>query len=422
MRVAVVGGGISGLLAARELAREHEVWLFERAPRAGGHAYTVEIEEPGSGRFPVDLGFLVYNRRNYPIFSRFLDELGVETAPSSMGFAVEETASGFLLSGDRPSALLARRANLVDPRFWRVVVGQRRFAESGAQELASPSSCSLGEFAEAARLPRDFVRLYLLPMAGAIWSMPPERCLDFPAAALLAFFRNHGLLTLADRPAWRTVAGGSRRYVERATAALEATGRVRLLLGARVERIVRPTGGGVELLGVGERLRFDRAVLALHSDQALALLGDPSPVEREVLGAIRYRDNDVLLHDDHSMLPRLERGWASWNVRLDDPRSPIGVTYLLNKLQPLPTTRPWCVTLNRSEAIDPARVRHRVTFAHPQFDAAALAAQRRWTEISGARDTFYAGAYWRHGFHEDGAWSGVRAAEAVAASARADAA
>ena len=415
MRIAVVGAGIAGLYAARELAREHEVWLFEREPRAGGHASTVDVEE-GERSFPVDLGFLVYNRRNYPLFSRLLDELGVETAPSSMGFSVEEPASGFLLSGDRLGSLLARRRNLVDSRFWRVIAGQLRFARAGRRELEATSGRTLGEFAAAVGLPADFVRLYLLPMAGAIWSMPPARCLDFPAAALLAFFRNHGLLTLADRPAWRTVAGGSRRYVEALLRDLKGLG-VRVLLGTAVDRLARPSGGGVELTVGGGALGFDRALVALHSDRALATLADPTPAEREVLGAIRYRDNEVVLHDDRRALPRLERAWASWNVRLDDAGAPIGVTYLLNKLQPLPTATPWCVTLNRSAAIDPARIRHRVVFGHPQFDAAALAAQGRWAEISGPRDTFYAGAYWRHGFHEDGAWSGARAAAAVAASA-----
>jgi predicted NAD/FAD-binding protein len=413
LRIAVIGGGVAGLFAARQLAtRGHAVTLFERERWAGGHARTVEIED-GGRRFPVDLGFLVYNERNYPLFSRLLDELGVATAPSSMGFAVEDPASGFLLSGDRAAALFARRRNLVDPRFWRVAAGQLAFARAGRRELDSGRLRPLSELAAEARLPRDFVALYLLPMAGAIWSMPPADVLDFPAATLVRFFDNHGLLTLADRPAWRTVLGGSRRYVE----ALIARSRFRLLAGARVTALGRPAGGGVELVVDGERLGFERAVVATHADQALALLADPSAAEREVLGALRYRDNEVVLHDDESLLPP-PRARASWNVRLGDGAAGIGVTYLLNKLQPLPAARPWCVTLNRTGEIDPDRIRHRVVFAHPQLDAAALRAQQRWAEISGPRDTFYAGAAWRHGFHEDGAWSGERAAAAVHASAR----
>jgi predicted NAD/FAD-binding protein len=413
LRIAVVGGGIAGLVAARELAGSgHAVTLFEREPRAGGHARTVEVDEDGR-RFPVDLGFLVYNERNYPRFTRLLGELGVATAPSSMGFAVEDPASGFLLSGDRPAALFARRRNLVDPRFWRVAAGQLAFARAGRRELASGRLRPLAEFAAAARLPRDFVGLYLLPMAGAIWSMPPADVLDFPAAALVRFFDNHGLLTLTDRPAWRTVLGGSRRYVE----ALVSGSRFRLVCGARVAALRRPADGGVELVVDGERVGFERAVVATHADQALALLADPSPAEVEVLGAFRYRDNEVVLHDDESLLPP-PRARASWNVRLGDAGAGIGVTYLLNKLQPLPAARAWCVTLNRTGEIDPARIRHRVVFAHPQLDGAALRAQERWAEISGPRDTFYAGAAWRHGFHEDGAWSGARAAAAVHASAR----
>ncbi|GMU66771.1 MAG: amine oxidase [Acidobacteriota bacterium] len=417
MRIAVVGGGIAGLVAARELARAgHGVTLFERERRPGGHAATVEVEDAGV-RFPVDLGFLVYNERNYPLFARLLAELGVATAPSSMGFAVEDPATGFLLSGDRAGALFARRRNLVDPRFWRVAAGQLAFARAGRRELAAGRLRPLAELVREARLPRDFVELYLLPMAGAIWSMAPADVLDFPAAALVRFFDNHGLLTLLDRPAWRTVAGGSRRYVE----ALVATSGFALAAGARVTAVRRPAGGGVELAVDGERLGFHRLVLATHADQALALLADPTPVEREVLGAFRYRDNEVVLHDDASLLPP-PRARASWNVRLGGDDAGIGVTYLLNKLQPLPVTRPWCVTLNRTAEIDPARIRHRTVFAHPQLDRAAIEAQGRWREISGPRDTFYAGAAWRYGFHEDGAWSGVRAAAAADASVRAAAA
>jgi predicted NAD/FAD-binding protein len=413
LKIAVVGGGIAGLVAARALAGSgHRVTLFEREPRAGGHARTVEVDEDGC-RFPVDLGFLVYNERNYPRFSRLLAELGVATAPSCMGFAVEDPATGFLLSGDRGAALFARRRNLIDPRFWRVAAGQLAFARAGRRELAADRLRPLSEFAAAARLPRDFVELYLLPMAGAIWSMPPADVLDFPAATLVRFFDNHGLLTLVDRPVWRTVLGGSGRYVE----ALVRSSRFALRCGARVSALRRPADGGVELTVDGERLGFERAIVATHADQALALLADPTPAEREVLGALRYRDNEVVLHDDESLLPP-PRSRASWNVRLGDGRSGIGVTYLLNKLQPLPARRAWCVTLNRCAEIDPARIRHRVVFAHPQLDAAAIRAQARWAEISGPRDTFYAGAAWRYGFHEDGAWSGERAAAAVDASAR----
>jgi predicted NAD/FAD-binding protein len=418
VRVAVVGAGVAGLVAARELARAHEVVLLERAGRAGGHAHTVEVEEPGIGRFAVDLGFLVYNEPNYPTLTRLFRELGVETAPSSMSFAVHDPASGFLLSGDRLGGLLARRRNLVDRRFWAIALGQLRFARRGRRALRAGFDGTIAEFARSAGLPWEFVQLYLLPIAGAIWSMPPGRILDFPAATLLRFFANHGLLTLLDRPAWRTVAGGSRRYVER----LVESARFQLVTGAAVERLRRSWLGGVELSVGGERLRFDRALLALHSDQALALLAEPTAAEREILGAIRYRENEAVLHDDPSLLPP-PAGRASWNVRLAAPERDgaaekgIAITYLLNKLQPLPAQRPWCVTLNRAAEIDPARVRQRVVFAHPQFDRAAIAAQARWSEIDGTGGVHYAGAYWRYGFHEDGAWSGARAAQALAAAA-----
>ena len=415
MRIAVVGAGVAGLVAARALTREHEVTVFEAAPRAGGHAYTVEVEEPGvrgpAGRFPVDLGFLVYNERTYPVLTQLFAELGVASAPSKMGFAVHDPATGFVLSGDRLGGLLARGRNLVDSRFWAVASGQLRFARRGARALADGVDGTVRDFVRDARLPRAFVDLYLRPMAGALWSMPTGDALDFPAAALLRFFENHGLLTLLDRPAWRTVAGGSRRYVE----ALVARSGFDLRTGARVDRLERREGG-VELLVGGERLRFERALFALHADQALALLAEPSEPEREILGSVRFRENETVLHDDERLLPPA-RARASWNVRLgDDPAEGIAITYLLNKLQPLPSSRPWCVTLNRTNEIDPARIRHRVSFAHPQFDLAALAAQARWGEIDGRHGVHFAGAYWRYGFHEDGAWSGLRAAGAIAAA------
>jgi len=413
VKIAVVGAGISGLAAAWELAGRHEVHVFEAAPRAGGHAYTVEVEERGL-RFPVDMGFIVYNERNYPGFCRLLDELGVETAESSMGFSASDSATGFEYSGETLSSLVARRANLVDPRFWAIVAGAWRFWRAGTRELASAGSRrTLGDFVRASRLPRSFVDLYLRPMAGAIWSMPTAHVLDFPASTLLTFFRQHGLLDLMDRPAWRTLRGGARRYVEAVTARLEAAG-AEIHLATPVQS-VRRLDPGVEIRAAGETVRFDQVILALHSDQALAVLADPTPAEREVLGVIRYRASDVVLHDDASLLPRRRRAWSSWNVQIGQigETEDIGITYLMNLLQPLPTTTPWCVTLNRTAAIDPSRIRHRVSFAHPQLDMAAVAAQERWSEVSGARGTHYCGAYWRYGFHEDGLWSGQRAARSV---------
>ncbi|HEY2738194.1 MAG TPA: FAD-dependent oxidoreductase [Thermoanaerobaculia bacterium] len=414
MKIAVVGAGIAGLAAAWELAGRHEVHVFETAPQAGGHAYTVEVEERGL-RFPIDMGFIVYNRRNYPGFCGLLDELGVETAESSMGFSASDPATGFEYSGENLSSLLARPANLVDPRFWGIVAGAWRFWRAGTRELESgPGHRTLGDFVRENSLPRSFVDLYLRPMAGAIWSMPTAHVLDFPAATLLTFFRQHGLLDLMDRPAWRTIRGGARRYVEAVISRLDAIGTA-FHLASPVQSI-RRLDPGVEIRAAGESVRFDQLILALHSDQALAVLADPTPVEREVLGAIRYRASDVVLHDDASLLPRRRGAWSSWNVQIGNPddSQEIGITYLMNLLQPLPTATPWCVTLNRTTAIDPSRIRHRVSFAHPQLDMAAVAAQERWSEVSGTRGTHYCGAYWRYGFHEDGVWSGQRAAQSIA--------
>ena len=330
-----------------------------------------------------------------------------------MGFSVSCPETGFEYSGERLSGLLARPANAADPRLWAVVRGQLRFARAGGDELASGRERPLADFAAAAGLPPAFLRWYLQPMAGAIWSMPPADVPAMSARTLLAFFQQHGLLDLADRPRWRTVVGGSRRYVDRLVATLPA----HLHLGTPVAR-VRRVAGGVELFAGGATTRFDHVVLALHSDQALGLLADPLPGEAAALAAIRYRDNDVLLHSDTALLPRRRAAGASWNVRADGGAG-IGVTYWMNALQPLAgATRTWCVTLNRTAAIDPAKIVHRARFAHPQLDAGAVAAQEGWEAVSGVGGVHYAGAWWRHGFHEDGMWSGVRAAAAVRAQAR----
>lgn len=424
MRVAVVGAGIAGLAAARALDRRAEVDLFEAAPRPGGHAWTVEVED-GGARHRIDIGFIVYNRRNYPVFSKLLDELGVETAPASMSFSVSCSDGGFEYGAEDLGGLFARRANWVDPRFWGIVAGQARFWRAGTRSLeaaatsAAPSPAlsparteTVDDFCRRARLPRSFVELYLLPMGGAIWSAPPGEVRSFPARTLLAFFRQHGLLKLVDRPRWRTVVGGSARYVEALVGGLRGD----VHLGTPVRRIVR-RHGRVRLELDGGHRDYDRVVLATHSDRALRLLDEPTPAERKVLGAIRYRENDVALHRDTSLLPRRRRAWAAWNVRLDGAESSgVGVTYWMNRLQPLHTPSDWCVTLNRSASVDPAAVAFRTSLAHPQLDTAAVAAQARWKEIDGTGGIHYAGAYWRWGFHEDGAWSGERAALAALAA------
>ena len=424
MKVAVVGSGIAGLSAARALDERAEVHLFEAAPRPGGHAWTVTVED-GGAEHEIDVGFIVYNRRNYPIFSDLLDELGVATAPTSMSFSVSAPSSigdgRFEYGADTLSGLLARPANLVDPRFWSIVTGQVRFWRAGERLLdeAPGSGETVGDFCRRARLPRSFVDLYLLPMGGAIWSSPPGEILDFPATTLLAFFRQHGLLKLVDRPAWRTVVGGSARYVDALLRRLRAT----VHLGTPVRRIEREPGR-VRLVTDGGDALFDRVVLATHSDRSLTLLGDGATLrEIEILGSIRYRDNDVVLHRDTSLLPRRRRAWSAWNVRLGGAdASGVGVTYWMNKLQPLATPSDWCVTLNRTERIDPGAIAFRTTLAHPRLDAAAVAAQERWGEIDGDGGVHFAGAYWRWGFHEDGAWSGERAARTALRGAASEAA
>ncbi|MEO8503607.1 MAG: FAD-dependent oxidoreductase [Acidobacteriota bacterium] len=424
MRVAVVGAGIAGLAAAHELARTPgaEVHVFDAAPRPGGHAYTVDVEENGA-TFPVDLGFIVYNEPNYPVFSRLLRDLDVETVESSMGFSVSDRGTGIEYSGENARSMLAAPGNALKPQFWSMLRDLRRFWREGDAALAAldagenPGTETLGAFCDRARLGEPFRRLFLRPMAGAIWSMPRRDIDAFPALTLLRFFHNHGLLAATGQPAWRTVRGGSRSYVTALVGTLTALG-VGVHLGAAIERVERDSRD-VTLRIAGQQSRFDEVVFACHSDTALELLGDADTNERSILGAIRYREQDVVLHCDRSLLPRHRRAWASWNVSTGGRESdPIAISYWMNRLQPLPTETPWCVTLNQSERIEPATIRHRLVFAHPQLDLGAVAAQARWSEISGHRHTHFCGAYWRYGFHEDGAWSGVRAATGIATSRR----
>ncbi|MBA3262881.1 MAG: FAD-dependent oxidoreductase [Thermoleophilaceae bacterium] len=406
MRIAIVGAGIAGLTCAHLLHPRHDITVFEADDRPGGHTRTIDVETE-AGVYGVDTGFIVFNDRNYPGFERLLERLGVESQASDMGFSVSDGRGEFEYNGSSANGLFARRSSLVRPSFHRMVRDLLRFnREAPALVGLNGSGPTLLDFLDEGGYSCEFVDRLIVPQASAVWSADPRDLRRFPASVLAEFFDNHGMFGFHGRPKWRAVAGGSSRYVDRLTAPM----RDRLRLStpiARVERFadrveVTPAGGG----GVET---FDEVILAVHSDQALAMLGDPSPAEAAVLGAIPYQPNEVVLHTDASLLPRRRRAWASWNFHLnEEPVERTTVTYHMNRLQSLTADRQFCVTLNRAHAIDPERVLSVREFSHPVFSHRALAAQRRWDEVSGLRRTHYCGAYWGYGFHEDGVQSARR--------------
>jgi predicted NAD/FAD-binding protein len=406
-RIAVVGAGIAGLTAAWLLSRRHQVVLFEKESRLGGHTHTHAVELAGR-RYAVDSGFIVFNPVHYPLFTRMLDALAVESQPTSMSFSVHEEATGFEYNASDLGGLLARRRNLFSPRFWRMLGGIRRFYREAPRLLASaPLELTLGEFLRRAGYPDDFARLHLIPMASALWSSPAERILAYPLLFVLRFMANHHMLQVGGRPPWRVVKGGSSRYIE----AMRGRWTVEERPACPVRAVTRGARG-VEVESEAGAEIFDEVVLACHSDQALALLADPSPEERDILAAIPYQRNEAVLHTDARELPRRRRCHAAWNARIPaDPVSACTVTYCMNILQSLDAPEPLCVTLNRGAALAPERVLARMVYEHPQFTVEGYAAQGRRGEIDGHRRTHYAGAYWGFGFHEDG----VRSAAQVAA-------
>ena len=440
MRIAVVGSGIAGLGSALSLTRQgHPVTLFEAARAPGGHAHTVDVTLDGR-TFPVDTGFLVFNDRTYPRLTRLFDELGVASVPSDMSFSVRNDRAGLEWAGTNLATLFAQPRNLVRPAYWRMIGDILRFnreanaldrgawtnipperaarasPHGGEAGLGRPGarmwSVTLGEYLDAQSYSQAFRDWYLVPMAAAIWSSPARDILDFPLPSFVRFCRNHGLLSIADRPQWRTVAGGSREYVGKVVARLHD-----VRVATRVTR-VRRLARGVEIdTAAHPAERFDGVVLACHSDQALALLADPSRDEARLLAAVRYQPNRVVLHTDTSLLPRSRRVWSSWNyLTADDPHGarPVAVSYLINRLQPLPTATPVIVTLNPPIEPDPRKVIAEHAYAHPLLDAAAVAAQRSIAFLQGRRSTWYAGAWLGNGFHEDGLASAESVAESVA--------
>ena len=403
MRIAIIGAGISGLVAAHLLHREHDVSVFEAADWIGGHTHTVRVEG-AEGAHDVDTGFIVMNDRNYPNFERLLAKLGVGTRASNMSFSVSD-GGDFEYSSTSLAGLFANPRHLTSPRFLRMLADVRRFQREARELLSTEDDGpSLREYLEQHSYSREFVERLIVPQAAAVWSADPRQMWTFPARFLAQFFENHGMLGLGDRPKWQTIAGGSHRYVERLIAPFSE----RVLLSQPVTAISRVADHVEVTVGAHEPRRFDRVVIATHSDQALGMLTDPSDREREILGAIPYQSNDVVLHTDRRLLPRRRRAWASWNYHLDTVGGGSSVTYHMNRLQGLEAPEELCVTLNLTERIDPTRVLGRWTYAHPVYTSAGMIAQRRRVEIDGVDRIHYCGAYWGWGFHEDGVVSAMQ--------------
>jgi predicted NAD/FAD-binding protein len=413
MKIAIVGGGVSGLVTAYLLAREHEVTVFEAGSHAGGHTNTIRVDT-ASETHHVDTGFIVFNDRNYPNFERLLNRLDVPGQPSNMSFGVSDGNGDFEYTGGSPNGLFAKRAHLVTPWFHRMIADLRRFQRSALELLAGDDSGpSVGDWLEQQRFSRPFIERLIVPQASAVWSADPGQMWSFPARFLLEFFDNHGMLGFQDRPAWRTVRGGSCRYVEALLSRFEG----RLWLDTPITRVTRADDHVLVTPRGAEPRRFDEIVLTAHADQALEILGDATPREHELLSAIPFQANEAVLHTDTAMLPRRRRAWASWNYHLTEaPGGRTTVTYHMNRLQSLTADREFCVTLNRTGEIDPAKVIATIGYAHPVFTGEGIRAQRRLHEISGHNRTHFAGAYWGWGFHEDGVVSALRVAARFGAS------
>jgi uncharacterized protein len=410
-RIAVVGSGISGLAAAYFLSRRHEVHLFEKDGRLGGHTHTV-VADSSAGPVALDTGFLVHNDRTYPRLVRLFRELGIETLSSDMCFAVACAGTGLEYSSRGARGFFAQRRNLVNPAHLGLLAEILRFNREAPRLLTAPDvdRMTLGDFLEARRFSEVFVHRYLLPMASAIWSASLASIRSFPALTLVRFLDNHGLLAVTGQPMWKVVRGGSSTYIPKLTAPLGD----RIYTGTSIQGIVRDESGAVIRFPDRAAMRFDEVVLACHGDQVLPLLEDATDAERDVFGSFRTTTNTAWLHTDDSVLPVREAARASWNYRLhDETDTAPTVTYDLNRLQRLGTREQFCVTLNPSGDIDDRKVIKKMSYQHPLYDHAAIRAQERWAEVSGVKRTHYCGAYWFHGFHEDGLRSSLRVASAL---------
>ncbi|MFW9082755.1 NAD(P)/FAD-dependent oxidoreductase [Pseudomonas sp. P2757] len=414
MKIAIVGSGIAGLTSAYLLNRRHEVTVFEAGDWVGGHTHTVDVTVAGR-QYAVDTGFIVFNDWTYPNFIRLLGQLGVPFKATEMSFSVNDPDSGLEYNGNNLNSLFAQRSNVFSPGFWGMLRDILRFNKEAKRDLAEQriaADTTLDDYLKAGGYGERFILHYIVPMGAAIWSMPMAEMLNFPLQFFVRFFENHGLLSVNNRPQWRVVEGGSSAYIAPLTASFSE----RIRLNCPVSRVDRDEHG-VGIHSPAGIERFDKVVFACHSDQALKLLGVPSDAEREVLGALPYADNEVVLHTDTNLLPKRKLAWASWNYRLNGAgHTHAAVTYDMNILQGIHSDTTFCVSLNQSAGIESSKVLARFTYAHPQFSLRAVVAQNRWAEIDGAQHTHYCGAYWANGFHEDGVVSALRVAAAFGES------
>jgi predicted NAD/FAD-binding protein len=419
-RIAVIGSGISGLSAAYYLSRQHEVHVFEKDNRLGGHTHTAMVKS-SRGTIPVDTGFIVHNDRTYPNFCRLIAELGVHTQPSDMSFAVTDQDGAFEYSSRGLSGFFAQKRNLVSPAHYKLLGEILRFNREAPELLNRPDTeeMTLGAFLDARRYSPVFIDRYLIPMAGAVWSMAPDAMPKFPLLTLIRFMQNHGMLGINTHPQWKTICGGSHTYL----APLSAPYAKRITSNVEIQAITRSDRGVTlsfkspfqQSLPQRPAASFDEVVFACHGDQILPLLAQPTDAERHILGSFTTTRNEACLHTDSSLLPKHPAARASWNYLLGDAGK-VTVTYHMNRLQSLGTTEDYAVSLNANGAVDPGRVFRRMVYEHPLFTHAAIRAQDRWREISGKNHTHFCGAYWFYGFHEDGVRSGLRVAEGLGVS------
>jgi uncharacterized protein len=409
-KIAIIGAGISGLSAGHYLSRKYEVSLFEKDSRLGGHTHTINVDS-SIGRLPVDTGFIVHNTRTYPNLIRLLSELGVETQASDMSFSVSHKQTDFEYSSRGTNGFFAQRSNFLSPKHYFLLKEILRFNRQSLELLDDPQgdNITLGEYMDAKRFGQRFREFYLYPMASAVWSTSLEKILDFPAATLIRFFDNHGMLGVNTNPEWRVIKGGSNTYIEPLTAPFKE----RIFTGQNLLAVTR-TDAAVKLTFDDKQLWFDEVVFACHGDQILPLLPEATQTERDVLQNFQTNRNETVLHTDSKILPRNQKARASWNYQVNETSlSATTLTYHMNRLQSLPVKEDYCVSLNTNGAIDKSTVLRNLVYHHPLYTREAIQAQKRWSEISGKNHTHFCGAYWFYGFHEDGLNSALRVAQAL---------